>query len=121
MRRTQRERMVATHRERLPKELAAQGIDTMQGVNRNLAEHYRAAFYGAFAAPAAEPGTAIVPSIGPGLADIVCEHHASPFAANARVWASFAPEPPTSSRIGPERAAARQRRARRVHGQSKEN
>ena len=25
--------------------------------------------------PAAEPGTAFVPFIGPGLADILCEHH----------------------------------------------
>ncbi len=61
--------------ERLPKELAAQGIDTMQGANRYLAEHYRGAFNEEFAVPAAEPGTAFVPFIGPGLADIVCEHH----------------------------------------------
>ena len=38
------ERMFATHQERLPKELAAQGIDTMPEANRYLAEHYRAAF-----------------------------------------------------------------------------
>ena len=48
------ERMFATHQERLPKELAARGIDTMQGANRYLAEHYRAAFNEEFAVPAAE-------------------------------------------------------------------
>ena len=69
------ERMFATHQERLPKEFAARGIDTMQGANRYLAEHYRVAFNEEFAVPAAEPGTAFVPFIGPGLADIVCEHH----------------------------------------------
>ena len=67
--------MFATHQERLPKELAAQGIDTMAEANRYLAEHYRAAFNEEFTVPAAEPGSAFVPFIGPGLADIVCEHH----------------------------------------------
>ena len=69
------ERMFATHQERLPKELAAQGITTMAEANRYLAEHYRAAFNEEFAVPAAEPGTAFVPFIGPGLADILCEHY----------------------------------------------
>ena len=67
--------MFATHQERLPKELAAHGIDTMPEANRYLAEHYRAAFNEEFTVPAAEPGSAFVPFIGPGLADIVCEHH----------------------------------------------
>ena len=61
--------------ERLPKELAARGIDTMQDANRYLAEHYQAAFNEEFAVPATEPGTAFVPFIGPGLADVLCEHH----------------------------------------------
>ena len=66
------ERMFATHQERLPKELAAHGITTMAEANRYLAEH---SFNEEFAVPAAEPGTAFVPFIGPGLADILCEHH----------------------------------------------
>ena len=37
--------------------------------------HYRAAFNEEFAVPAAESGTAFVPFLGPGLADILCEHH----------------------------------------------
>ena len=69
------ERMFNTHQERLPKELAAHGIDTMREANRYLAEHYREAFNEEFAVPATEPGTAFVSFIGPGLADIVCEHH----------------------------------------------
>ena len=69
------ERMFATHQQRLPKELAAHGIDTMPEANRYLDEHYRAAFNEEFAVPAAEPGSAFVPFIGPGLADILCEHH----------------------------------------------
>ena len=69
------ERMFGTHRGRLPRELAARGIDTMDGANRYLAEHYRAAFNAEFAVPAPEQGGAFVPFIGPGLADILCEHH----------------------------------------------
>jgi len=67
--------MFATHQERLPKELAARGIETMQGANRYLAEHYRAAFNEEFKVPASQSGTAFVPFIGPGLVDILCEHH----------------------------------------------
>ena len=73
------ERMFATDQERLPKELAARGIDTMPEANRSLAEHYRAAFHEAFneafTVPAAEPGSAFVPFIGPGLADLMGEHY----------------------------------------------
>ena len=47
----------------------------MPEANRYLAEHYRGAFNEEFAVPAAEPGTAFVPFIGPGLADVLCEHH----------------------------------------------
>ena len=61
--------------ERLPKELAARGIDTMPEANRYLAEHYRGAFNEEFSVAAVEPGTAFVPFIGPGLADVLCEHH----------------------------------------------
>ena len=69
------ERMFATHQERLPKELAAQGIDTIPEANRYLAEHYRAAFNEEFAVPAGEPDSAFVPFIGPGRPDIVCAHY----------------------------------------------
>ena len=67
--------MFATHQDRLPKELAAHDITTMAEANRYLTEHYRTAFNEEFAVPAAEPGSAFVPFIGPGLADILCEHH----------------------------------------------
>ena len=47
----------------------------MHDANRYLAEHYRAAFNEEFAVPAAEPGCAFVPFAGPGLPDVLCEHH----------------------------------------------
>ena len=52
--------MRADVREPLPKELAARGIDMMDGANRHLGGHYCTAF---------------VPFIGPGLAKVLCEHH----------------------------------------------
>ncbi len=64
--------MFGTHQERLPKELAAQGIDTISIANRYLAARYRPVLNAEFAVPAAEAGTAFVPFIGPGLADILC-------------------------------------------------
>ena len=50
------------------------GIDTMDGANRSLAERYRAAFNEEFTVPAVQSGTAFVPFIGPGLAEVLCEH-----------------------------------------------
>ena len=47
----------------------------MQEANRYLAQHYRAAFNEEFTVPAAEPGSAFVPFIGPALADVLYEHH----------------------------------------------
>ena len=101
------ERMFATHQERLPKELAARGIDTMQHANRYLAGHYRAAFNEEFAVPAAETGSAFVPFIGSGLADALCEHHERTVARHNCVsfQASGSSSPPrptaaTSSRPG---------------------
>ena len=67
--------MFGTHQERLPKELAAAGIYTMPEANRYLAEHYRAAFNEEFTVPPAKPGTAFLPFLGPGLADVLSEHH----------------------------------------------
>ena len=61
--------MLGIHQERLPKERAAQGIDTISSANRYLAARYRPVFNAEFAVPSAEAGTAFVPFIGPGLAD----------------------------------------------------
>ena len=44
-----------------PKEFAAHGIESIPDANRNLVEHYQAAFNEEFAVPAAEPGTVFVP------------------------------------------------------------
>ena len=68
------ERAFGTHQDRLVKELAAEGITTMEAANRYLHEVYRPAFNQEFARPAREPGTAFVPVMGVELADILCEH-----------------------------------------------
>ena len=69
------ERAFATHQERLPKELAAQGITTMEKANQYLQKVYRPAFNSEFMQPATEEGSAFVPWIGTSLGDILCEHH----------------------------------------------
>ena len=82
-------------------------------------ERYRAAFNEEFAVPAAESGTAFVPFIGPGLADVLCEHHERTVGRDHCV--SFegkrlqipvqGPTAATSSRRGAGRSLSR-----RVHG-----
>jgi hypothetical protein len=67
------ERAFGTHQERLPKELALAGITEMAQANRYLEQVYRPAYNVEFAVPAAEPGSAFVPYIGPHLANILCE------------------------------------------------
>ena len=51
------------------------GITTMCEANRYLAEHCQAAFNEEFAVPLAEPGNVFVPFVGPGLLELLCEHH----------------------------------------------
>lgn len=67
------ERMFGTHQDRLVKELAAEGITTMEAANRDLEEVYRPAFNAEFARPAREEGTAFVPLLDIPLTDILCE------------------------------------------------
>lgn len=67
------ERAFGTHQGRLPQELAAAGITTLEAANRYLAEVYRPAFNAEFAQPAREEGRAFVPWIGGSLDDILCE------------------------------------------------
>ena len=69
------ERAFGTHQQRLPRELALVGIRDMAQANDYLEQVYRPAYNAEFAVPAAEPGTAFVPYIGPNLADILCEHY----------------------------------------------
>lgn len=69
------ERMFATHQERLPRELVAEGIVTMGQANRYLTEHYMPAFNRAFSVEPTVTGSAFVPFLGAGLEDILCEHH----------------------------------------------
>lgn len=69
------ERAFRTHQDRLPKEMAARGIDSMAEANRYLAEEYMPAFNAEFRQPAIESGSAFIPWIGAGLEDILCEQH----------------------------------------------
>jgi len=69
------ERHFGTHQERLPKELALHGIQTMEAANRYLAKVYLPAFNAEFMQPAAETGTAFIKWIGANLDDILCEQY----------------------------------------------
>ncbi len=69
------ERAFLTHQDRLPKELAAYGITTMDAANQYLAEVYQPAFNAEFIQPAAEKGSAFVPWVGANLDDILCEQY----------------------------------------------
>lgn len=66
------ERMFATLQDRLVKELADAGIDTIEGANRFIAETYLAAHNRRFMVEASEPGTALVTWTGGDLAEILC-------------------------------------------------
>lgn len=68
------ERMFSTHQGRLPNELAAAGITTMEEANRYLRERYMPAFNEEFAVPAAHPQSAFTPFVGE-LREVLCEHH----------------------------------------------
>lgn len=68
------ERAFGTHQGRLPRELAADGITTIEAANRYLAEAYRPAFNAEFMAAAQETGSAFVPLMGVALDEVLCEH-----------------------------------------------
>ena len=66
------ERMFRTLQDRLPKELALAGISTCEAANRFLRQRYLPAHNRRFRIAPTEPGSAFVPFIGTGLADILC-------------------------------------------------
>lgn len=69
------ERMFRTHQDRLPKELAKEGITSMEEANRYLRTTYLPRFNAEFMRPAREAGSAFVPYIGADLREILCEQH----------------------------------------------
>jgi hypothetical protein len=69
------ERMFRTHQDRLPKELAKEGITTMEAANRYLRKKYIPRFNTEFTCQARETGTAFVPYIGADIKDILCEQY----------------------------------------------
>jgi len=66
------ERMFGTLQDRLVKEFADAGIDTIEAANRFLSDIYLPAHNRRFAVTAAEPGSAFVPWGGGDLAEILC-------------------------------------------------
>lgn len=69
--RVRSERAFGTYQGRLPNELAAAGISSMEDANRYLREIYLSAFNAEFACPAQEEGSAFVPWNGGSLNDIL--------------------------------------------------
>lgn len=70
------ERMFGTLQGRLPQELRAAGISTIEAANRYLREVFLPAHNARFGVSAAEPGTAFVRYVGRDLADILCVQEA---------------------------------------------
>ena len=66
------ERHFGTMQGRLPNELAAEGVRTMDEANRYLREVFWPAWNKRFAVPAARSGDAFVPLLGVDLDDILC-------------------------------------------------
>lgn len=69
------ERAFRTHQGRLPKELAAEGITTMEAANRYLKKVYMKNFNKEFSVKAASENNAFVPWAGGLLEEILCEQH----------------------------------------------
>lgn len=69
------ERAFRTHQGRLPKELLAQGITTIEQANRYIRDVYLPAFNAEFTRQATEPGEAFIAWVGPNLDHILCEHY----------------------------------------------
>ena len=66
------ERAFQTLQDRLPKELALAGIDTIEAADAFLRDVYLPAYNARFAAPPAEPGSAFVAIPGVDLDEILC-------------------------------------------------
>jgi len=68
------ERMFRTHQGRLPQELAAHGITTMEAANHYLKKVYQPAFNKEFQHEPLEQGSAFVPYVGTHIEDTLCEY-----------------------------------------------
>jgi transposase len=67
------ERMFGTLQDRLVKELADAGIDTVEAANRFIRETYLPEHNRAFMVEASEPGTALIPWPGGDLDEVLCQ------------------------------------------------
>ena len=66
--------MFRTHQGRLPQELAAHHITTLEAANRYLKKVYQPAFNKEFTKKPLEEGSAFVPWVGTHIEDTLCEH-----------------------------------------------
>jgi hypothetical protein len=69
------ERAFATHRARLPKELALAGLTDLAAAHRYLEEVYRPAFNREFAHQPQDEDSACVPFLGGNLDELLCEQY----------------------------------------------
>ena len=69
------ERAFRTHQGRLPNELQAQGITTIERANDYIQQEYLPAFNAEFMRQACEPETAFISWVGANLDDILCEQY----------------------------------------------
>jgi hypothetical protein len=69
------ERAFRTHQDRLPKELAAEGITSMDKANEYILKTYMPAFNAEFMVPPAEQGSLFVPVTIGNVEDILCEQY----------------------------------------------
>ena len=69
------ERMFRTHQGRLPRELGAHNITTIDAANLYLKKVYQPAFNKEFRQEQLEEGSAFIPWIGTNIGDTLCEHY----------------------------------------------
>jgi transposase len=69
------ERMFRTHQGRLPRELAAHNITTIDAANLYLKKVYQPAFNKEFRQEALEEGSAFISWVGTNIEDTLCEHY----------------------------------------------
>jgi transposase len=69
------ERMFRTHQGRLPRELAANNITTIDAANLYLKKVYQPTFNKEFRQKPLEEGSAFIPWVGTHIGDTLCEHY----------------------------------------------
>jgi hypothetical protein len=85
------ERVFGTLQSRLPPELRLAGIATVEAANRYLKEVFVPDYNARFAVPAAEPGSAVIPSAGRPLEEVLCAQESRQVGRdNCVIWKGIA-------------------------------